>query len=157
MRMSRMLLLVLVLPAAALAQESDPERAFVAAGKSCEQVTWARRTLRLFPNIAQACRQVVAREGQYYARLEGEVLRVSSQGRQVTLRLGGGDLMTITPPRNLFVYINGKRTSPRDLREGDRFSFYVPQDSLAVTFYVENPGVAPVRAPIVYESRETSE
>jgi|SRR5690606_18043645 len=142
----------------ALAQEGAPERAFVASGKSCDNVTWARRTLTLFPNIKSACRAVVAREGQYYARLEGEVIRVSDSGRQVTLRLAGGDLMTMTPPRQVSVFVNGRRTGIRELRPGDRFDFYVPQDSLAVTFYVENPGVAPVRAPIVYEpaSRESA-
>ncbi len=135
---------------AALAQEAPPEHAFVPGGKTCEEVTWARRTLTLFPNIASACREIVAREGQYYAHLQGEVVRVA--GDEVTLRLAGGDLMTMAPPRTVSVYVNGQKTSPRDLRPGDRFDFYVPQDSLAVTFYVENPGVAPVEAPIIYET-----
>lgn len=145
-------LAVLLAGAAALAAAQErPERAFVATAKDCGHVTWAKRTLTLYPNIARACREVVAREGQYYARFEGEVLRVSGQGSQVTVRLAGGDLMTMAPPRNVYVYVNGRRTSARDLRAGDRFSFYIPQDSLAVTFYVENPGVAPVRAPVIYE------
>lgn len=137
--------------APALARETAFERAFVATGKTCDEVNWSRRTLREFPNIASACRAVLAREGQYYARFEGEVLRVSELGRQVTVRLAGGDLMTITPPRTLSIYVDGRRTSPRDLRPGDRFDFFIPQDSLTVTFYVENPGVAPVEAPIIYE------
>jgi hypothetical protein len=154
MRIVPTILCAAALSAVAAAQETAPERAFVAAGKSCDEINWARRTLRLFPNIATACREVVAREGQYYVRLQGEVLRVSGGGRQVTVRLAGGDLLTMAPPRDVGVYVNGRRTSPRDLREGDRFDFYVPQDNLAVTFYVENPGVAPVEAPIVYQQRE---
>ncbi len=147
------ILLVAALPTSlALAQDASVSGAFVASGKDCDQVTWARRTLRLFPNIASACREVVAREGQYYARFEGEVMRPPGSGNQVTVRLAGGDLMTFTPPRTLSVYVNGRRTSPADLRRGDRFSFYIPQDNLAVTFYVEDPGVAPVEAPVTYES-----
>ena len=157
MKILSTILVFAALPAAfvlaqAQAQEASPERAFVASGKSCDRVTWSRRTLRLYPNIANACRAVVAREGQYYARFEGEVVRTSSSGRQVTLRLTSGDLMTFSPPRTLSVYVDGRRTSYADLRRGDRFSFYIPQDSLAVTFYVENPGVAPVQSPVIYES-----
>lgn len=143
------ILFAAALYATAAAQETSPGDAFVP-GKTCEEVKWARRTLTLFPNIARACREVVAREGQWYAHLQGEVVRVSRG--QITVRLAGGDLMTMAPPRTVAVYVNGRRTSPRDLRRGDRFDFYVPQDSLAVTFYVENPGVAPVEAPIIYEA-----
>lgn len=139
-------------PAAAASAQENPERAFVASGKTCEEVTWSQRTLRNFPNIASACRAVVAREGQYYARFEGEVLRVSGLGGQITVRLAGGDLMSISPPRNLSVFVNGRRTASRELRRGDRFDFYIPQDDLVITFYVEDPGVAPVEAPIIYES-----
>lgn len=149
MRITCGMLFAVALCATGLAQERHPEHAFVPGGKTCEEVTWAKRTLRLFPNIASACREIVAREGQYYAHLQGQVVRVSSG--QVTVRLAGGDLMTMAPPRTVAVYVNGRKTSPRDLRPGDRFDFYVPQDSLAVTFYVENPGVAPVQAPIIYE------
>lgn len=67
------------------------------------------------------------------------------------VRLAGGDFMAITPPRTLSIYVDGQKTSSRELRPGDRFDFYIPQDSLLVTFYVENPGVARVQAPIKYE------
>ncbi len=150
MRLIFGMLLALAFGGTAPTQENAPEQAFVP-GKSCAEVTWARRTLTLFPNIASACREVVAREGQWYVRLQGEVVRVSSLGRQITVRLAGGDLMTMAPPRTVSVYVNGRKTSPRNLQRGDRFDFYVPQDSLATTFYVEDPGVAPVEAPIIYE------
>ena len=124
----------------ALAQR--PEAAFTATGERCEDVTWSDETLERYPNIATACREVMERDGQYFVRFEGEVRRVADRGGRVTVSFEGGDTLTLTPPENLSLTIDGRQRSPRDLLPGDELTFYVPQDQLTATFFAGQPETA---------------
>ncbi len=142
-------LAVLVCAPAAFAQQTRVDRAFTATGASCDQVTWSGQALRQYPNIASACRDVMERDGNYYVLFEGEVRRVADRGRQVTVDFEGGDELTLTPPENLSIFIDGRRTSPRQLRPGDQLNFYVPQQQLVATFFAGEPATAqPQEVPI---------
>ncbi len=142
-------LAVLAGAGSAFAQTTSVDRAFTATGTSCEDVTWSDETLEQYPNIAQACREVMERDGRYYVRFEGEVQRVRNRGREVTVDFEGGDRLTLTPPEDMSLYIDGRQRSPRDLAPGDRLNFYVPQDQLVATFFAGEPQSAPAEeAPI---------
>jgi hypothetical protein len=121
--------------AAAASAQSRVDRAFEATGTSCEQVTWSQEALTKYPNIQKACKEVMQRDGKYYVKFEGEVERVSDRGQQVTVDFEGGDRLTLTPPENLTVYMDGRETSVTSLRPGDQLNFYVPQDRLSATFF----------------------
>jgi hypothetical protein len=134
----------LALSSAVLAQ-SSVDRAFTATGASCDQVTWTEETLESYPRIASACREVMERDGKYFVRFEGEVERVRDRGRQITVDFRDGDRLTLTPPENLSIHIDGRPTSAADLRPGDQLNFYIPQDQLVVTFFEGEPESAPAQ------------
>lgn len=121
--------------ATAFAQDRTTPRVFTATGTSCSQVTWSRESLALYPRIATACEEVMQRDGKYYVRFSGDVQRVADRGRSVTIDFRDGDRLTLTPPENMALFINGRRTPVTDLRVGDDLQFYVPQDSLAANFF----------------------
>lgn len=128
------------LVASALVYAQNP--VFTATGQSCDQVTWSRQSLANYPQIADACQQVLQRDGKYFVKFAGEVRRVTDGGQQVTIDFRDGDLLTLTPPENLNLSINGRQTSPRDLLPGDQLNFYIPQDQLAAVFFAGQPETA---------------
>src|SRR5690606_8041968 len=107
-----------------------------------------------YPRIATACREVMQRDGKYYVRFEGEVQRVADRGRQLTIDFRDGDRLTVTPPDNLSVTIDGRPTAARDLRPGDELTFYVPQDQLAVSFFAGQPQTSPPQIVPIEPPRE---
>jgi hypothetical protein len=139
----------LALCAAALAATSVGEAqqqsgaAFTTAGTSCSDVRWSAEALAQYPRIATACREVLQRDDKYYVRFEGEVRRVADRGRELTIDFRDGDRLTLAPPENLSITINGRPTAPRDLRPGDQLTFYVPQDQLAASFFAGQPDTSP--------------
>jgi hypothetical protein len=134
------------------AQRSGP--AFTATGTNCSDVRWSADTLAQYPNIARACRDVMQRDGRYYVRFEGEVRRVADRGQQLTIDFRDGDTLTLTPPENLSLTINGRNTRARDLRPGDELTFYVPQDQLAASFFAGQPETAPPQIVLIQPVRE---
>jgi len=138
----------LILSTNAFAQRSV-DAAFTATGESCEEVTWSEDALERYPNIASACQEVMERDGEYFVRFEGEVRRVTDRGGRVTIAFEDGDTLTLTPPENLALSIDGRERSPRDLRPGDELTFYVPQNELAATFFAGQPETSePQEVPI---------
>ncbi len=144
MKIHTMVLGTALLAATAGAAGQGPDAAFTASGTSCSEVTWSPETLERYPNIASACQAVLERNGTYYVRFEGDLRRVARRGQELTVEFkGGGDPLKLTPPENLSLYINGKRTSPAELRPGDHLVFYVPQERLAAEFYPAEPTPEP--------------
>jgi hypothetical protein len=130
--------LAVIMSTNAFAQR-NADAAFTAAGESCEQVTWSDEALERYPNIETACQEVMERDGEYFVRFEGEVRRVADRGERVTIAFEGGDTLTLTPPENLSLTIDGRSRTPRDLRPGDELTFYVPEDQLTATFFAGQP------------------
>jgi len=146
-----------MLTTSAFAQRSG-DAAFTATGERCEDVTWSAEALERYPNIASACQEVMERDGQYFVRFEGEVRRVTDRGGRVTISFEGGDTLTLTPPENLSLTIDGRQRTPRDLRPGDELTFYVPQDQLAATFFAGQPETSePQEVPISPTTDSTDE
>ncbi len=131
-------LVALAASAGALAQ-GRVDRAFSATGTDCSDVTWSEEALEQYPNIARACRDVLERDGRYYVQFEGTVRRVGNLGQRITVDFRDGDTLTLTPPENMTLLINDRQTRVRDLRPGDRLTFYVPQDQLAASFFAGAP------------------
>ena len=140
----------------ALFAQTSVDRAFTATGGSCDQVTWSEQALDQYPRIASACREVMERDGKYFVRFEGEVEQVRDRGRAITVSFREGDRLTLSPPENLSIYIDGRRTSAANLRPGDQLNFYIPQDQLVATFFEGEPETATAQeAPITAEPEET--
>ena len=140
----------------ALFAQTSVDRAFSATGASCDQVTWSEEALEQYPRIASACREVTERDGKYFVRFEGEVERVRDRGRSITVDFREGDRLTLSPPDNLSIFIDGRRTSAANLRPGDQLNFYIPQDQLVATFFDDESETATAQeAPITPEPEET--
>lgn len=142
MRISKTILVgaVSIAATATVFAQTRVDRAFTATGTSCDQVEWSQEALEDYPQIASACQEVLERNGKYFVLFEGEVERVADRGRQITVNFEEGDRLTLTPPENLSVYIDGRSRSVQDLRPGDQLNFYVPQDQLVAAFYAGDPG-----------------
>jgi hypothetical protein len=124
--------------------QAGAERPFTATGDSCGSVTWSEDALQKYPTIGTACQGVLQRDGKSYVKFTGEVVSVAEGGRKLTIDFKGGGVFTVSAPENMNVSINKQRTRVRDLRRGDKLSFYVPQDRLAVDVFDGDPATAAV-------------
>ena len=132
---------MLILSASATAQ-SDVDRAFTATAASCDQITWSREALAKYPNIASACQDVMQRDGRFYVKFSGTVQRVA--GENVTVNFRDGSALTLTPPENMSLYIDGRERTVRSLRRGDELTFYVPQENVVAQPQVVGVTVIPL-------------
>jgi hypothetical protein len=160
------LLFILGAASAAVFAQNRVDAAFSAAGTSCDDITWSRESLASYPNIASACQEVMQRDGKYYVKFEGEVRRVANRGEQVTIDFVGGDTITLSPPENMSLTIDGRARQARDLRPGDELTFYVPQNQLEADFFADEPAttatppqVVPITPPaeLLAQGDESSE
>lgn len=136
--------------AAASAQATSP--AFTASGTRCEDVTWSQETLAKYPKIGAACQSVMQRDGKYFVVFSGEVRTVADRGRKITVDFKGGDQVTLNPPEDMSVPIDGRATRVRDLRRGDVLNFYVPQERFVAQFPEGTAVSVPIRiAPAASE------
>lgn len=119
---------MLILSASATAQRNNVDEAFTTTAASCDQIRWSREALEKYPNIASACQDVMERDGRYYVKFSGQVRRVS--GDNVTVNFKDGSVLTLTPPENMSLYIDGRPRTVRNLRRGDELTFYVPQENV---------------------------
>ena len=139
-----------VLAASALAQTSV-DRSFTTVAKDCPGIQWSAEALKAYPNIAKACQAVEERDGKTYVKFAGRVERNINRGEQLKINFRDGDTLTLTPPANTSLYVNGKQTPVADLQRGDSLQFYVPEDQF-VAQVAENdtPQTQYVVVPIVY-------
>jgi len=118
---------------AALAQ-TKVDRAFTTAGRNCSDVKWSPETLARYPTIGKACEEVMEKDGKHYVKFEGEITKVADRGQKLTVDFDDAGKLLLTPPPNLVVYVDGRKSGPEALRPGDELSFYVPEDRLTANF-----------------------
>lgn len=140
---STVAIVALGVSASALAQ-SPTDRTFTATGTRCEEVNWSNQTLTRYPRIAKSCQSVMQRGGKYFVVFSGTVTRVARSGRELTVEFKDGDRVTLNPPSDMMVDIEGTMTRAHDLQRGQELKFYVPQDGLVA----EVPEGKSVSAPI---------
>lgn len=141
---------------ASLAQTSV-DRSFKTTSKDCSGVQWSERALSTYPTIATACQGVEQRNGKSYVKFEGTVQRNADRGKQLTVNFKDGGTITLTPPAETHLYVNGKRTAVADLQRGDELNFYIAEDRLAAQF-AENdatPTTQYVIVPIVVRDQSS--
>ncbi len=136
-----------VLATSALAQTSV-DRSFTTVSKDCPGIQWSAEALKAYPNIAKACQAVEERDGKTYVKFAGRVEKNINKGEQLTIDFKDGDTLTLTPPANTVLYIDGKQTPVADLKRGDSLQFYVPEDQFVAQ--VADSQTQYVVVPIVY-------
>lgn len=143
-------LLMTCMAAAALAQ-SSVDRSFSTVSKDCSDVKWSDAALQTYPDIGAACQSVEERDGKMYVKFQGNVARNIDRGKQLAIDFKGGSTLTLSPPENTQLYVNGRKTPVSNLQRGDELTFYVPEDRLAAQFAEDDtPQTRFVIVPIVY-------
>jgi hypothetical protein len=114
--------------------QTDVDRSFSTVSDSCEGVRWSDRAVQTYPTIASACQAVETRNGKTFVKFEGRVKRNVDGGKQLVVNFKDGGDMTLTPPPETNVYIDGRLTPVAKLRNGDELTFYIAEDRLAAQF-----------------------
>lgn len=157
MRLS-MLVSVAVLAAISTASaQTRMDRAFKASGENCSDVEWSQEIVREYPGIDRACQKVEKRDGRTYVKFQGTVKEVIDNGRQVRINFKGGDTITLAPPPNATLYMDGRETAISRLSRGTELNFYVPEDQLTAQFFADETGTKSVAVPIVSEQAAARE
>lgn len=115
-----------LIPAVALAQQPA----------ACERVEFSEEVLARFPNIRKACLDVINRDGQNFAVVRANLVRVTPRRMTVRVQLPDGtqsDTMGINVASNARVNIEGRMVPVRDLAVGQTISAYIN---------VNDPGIA---------------
>lgn len=129
--------------------QTSVDRTFKAGGEHCRDVEWSQEILREYPAIGAACQSVEHRAGKTYVKFEGTVKEVIDNGRQVRIDFKQGDTLTLAPPANTVLYMDGRETPISQLRRGAELNFYVPEDQLTAQFFADDSGTKSVAVPIV--------
>lgn len=119
-------LVLALVPAAALAQQPE----------ACQRVEFSAEVLARFPNIRSACLDVIARDGQEFAVVKAQLVRVAPRRMTVRVRLPDGTQsapMIIRTQSSMRVLINGRPTRIEDVAVGQELSAYI---------HVTDPGIA---------------
>jgi hypothetical protein len=102
---------------------------------TCADIEWSSVVTNEVPNIADACDEVVEKNGKRFARVEVEIQRV--RGRTLTFKIinndgssGGSHSQTVDTGWR--AKIAGRTYRPSDLSRGQRLNVYLPSDRWAV-------------------------
>jgi hypothetical protein len=124
----------LIACASTASAQSSTDRSFTAVADNCDSVTWSQRAVATYPSIASACQGVEQRNGKRYVKFSGTVKRSENQGQQLVVNFKDGGEVTLTPPPETRLYVNGKKTPVSELARGDQLNFYIAEDRLAAQF-----------------------
>ena len=129
---------------------AQSSKSFTAVSDNCDSVTWSADALATYPTIASACQGVLERNGKRYVKFEAKVKSVKDKGQRLVMDFKDGGEMTLTPPPDTVLSVNGKKTPITSLSRGDQLNFYVAEDRFAAQFpEVETTSARYVIVPIV--------
>jgi hypothetical protein len=130
--------------------QTSVDRSFKPVSKDCSGIEWSERALATYPTIASACQGVEERNGKTYVKFQGTLNRNVNRGEQLVVDFKDGGQVTLTPPPEANVYVNGQRTPVSRLERGSELNFYIAEDRLAAQFpQTTEPETQTVRMIIV--------
>ena len=102
---------------------------------TCADIEWSAVVTDRYPDIDLACNAVMEKNGQMYARVTVEVMRVS--GTNITFKVihrdgSSGGAYTQNVGNSWRANIGGDTYRARDLRRGQRLNVYMPPDRWAM-------------------------
>lgn len=148
----------LIACASAAQAQTSVDRSFTAVSKDCSGIQWSDEALATYPTIASACQGVEERNGKTYVRFEGTVDRNVDRGKQLVVNFRDGGKVTLSPPPETKLYVDGRQKAVADLRRGDELNFYIAEDRLAAQFpETETQSARLVMVPIVVNEPAESE
>ena len=138
------LLAALVVPAVAMAEKP--------AGPNCFDIKYSLDFLNVYPQAPSICEEVKVVDGVKYAKMSATVVKSEKTFTTVAFKdVFGNKLMnlSIDAVEGSTVMIGDKEVAWKDLKMGDKLSFYLPERSLHV---VGQPGRGKPGAPIIFKS-----
>jgi LPXTG-motif cell wall-anchored protein len=117
----------------------------------CQTVQFSQAVLDKFPRVRELCLDVITRDGQEYAVVKGDLLRVSRTTARIRPILPDGSKaeprnIAIDPARK--VMVAGKAVSPVDIAVGQELSFYVKvSEPVAALEPADTAPLAPMPLP----------
>jgi hypothetical protein len=109
---------------------------------NCGDIEFTGEVARQLPNAADACLDIVERDGRPYAHFEARIVRASNSEVVAEFRRPDGsygDPVSFTPPSDARVRIQGRSYRYRDLARGQELDVYMPPDRWEIAVYQE-PG-----------------
>jgi hypothetical protein len=113
--------------------QTSVDRSFTSTSNDCSGIQWSERALERYPTIGSACQSVEERDGKKYVKFQGTLKR-NEGGERIVVDFKDGGEITLTPPPETSVYVDGRRTPVAKLRRGDELNFYIAEDRLAAQF-----------------------
>ncbi len=94
----------------------------------CQTAQFGAAVVQKFPRIREVCLDVITKDGQDYAVVKGDLLRVDSKTARIQPLLPDGTKaeardISIDPKRN--VMVDGKAVAPKSIAVGQEVTFYV--------------------------------
>lgn len=126
---------------------------------ACSDVEYDAEIIASYPEVSEACLDVVEDQGVRYVHLRAKVLNnwISS----LTIRYEHTDgtwglLKTVTPPEGFTAIVNGRPTPVEEIQEGTVMNIFVPEGRWEVAMAdVDMPAMAELAfAPVVVEEAE---
>ncbi len=148
-----------VLLVAAVAQPAMAQTD-VATTASCDSIVFGDRVLSQLPNANDYCLEVALKDGKLFAHFESEFVRKS--GSNVVLRFKRpdgtfSDSITISPPEDTRVNIDGRNYRIRDLNRGDTIDIWLPHDRFEVAVYETEEEFVAAPVPTTYPATVVEE
>lgn len=130
-----------LLPALAMAQQPA----------ACERVEFSEQVLARFPNIRQACLDVINKDGQNYAVVKANLVRATPRRMTVQIKRPDGSLsdpIGVNVKPNERLNIGGRMTPIQDVAVGQELTTYisVTDPGIALASDVEEVEFTPVPA-----------
>lgn len=122
-----------LIPAVALAQQPA----------ACERVEFSAEVLARFPNIRSACLDVINRDGQNFAVVRANLVRVTPRRMTVRVQLPDGtqsNTMGINVASNERVNVGGRMVPVGELAVGQTISAYINVNDPGIAVASEDPG-----------------
>ena len=104
---------------------------------TCDDIEFTSLVTSQYPDVADACQDVVERDGRRYAQLRAEMVRYLPVSGEVRLRFKDrdgdyGEVVAIKPQAPLNIRLGGQRVALRNVARGQEFNIYLPPDRWAV-------------------------
>ncbi len=102
---------------------------------TCDDLNWSAQVLAENPDIALSCKAVYEKNGELYAKVSIEVVRV--RGNRMTFRPfhtdgGMGSSRSVHLGSSWRVQIGGREYRASDLMRGQELNVYIPEDRFAL-------------------------
>lgn len=103
---------------------------------TCADIQWSPELRQQFPEIDEACQEVIVRDGQRFARFDATFRDYRPSRGDVRLSFALPDNRSVTHvfrlDRNLRVKLNGREYTFQEIPRRQELSVYIPERSMAL-------------------------